>query len=232
MSESLLLSSRDQHDHVVRRELALKLDPGLILQGDLAIPPNALAVVIVPHTLRLPRDHHYNRAASDALIRRGLATLLLDCFTPAEKGSVRPAVGVTALASRLASATASLPEGTDLGVLPVGYLATTAQAGAVALLATGQARGTVGAVVVIGIPSGLDLVALADAAAPTLLIGNASSEDFARAASVQPFLALDPHRLDMIPGVHTLASGDPGPHKRAFKRAGDWFIGHLPALDP
>jgi fermentation-respiration switch protein FrsA (DUF1100 family) len=58
---------------------------GVLIDGDLTVPPDALGLVVFAHGSGSSRFSRRNRAVAAALVRAGCATLLLDLLTPAEE---------------------------------------------------------------------------------------------------------------------------------------------------
>jgi putative phosphoribosyl transferase len=81
---------------------------GVMLEGNLAIPPRASGIVLFAHGSGSSRHSPRNRAVARALNEGGLATLLVDLLTPAEEsvdeqtGQLRFDIGL--LADRLVDA--------------------------------------------------------------------------------------------------------------------------------
>jgi putative phosphoribosyl transferase len=214
--------SRDSVDPLI----SVALGPAVALRALIAVPPDASCLVVVPHIASLAHRLPYNRSATGLLNRRGIATVLLECLTIEEQGGAAPPVGARALCDRLLDATDRLTSTPDIEGLAVGYLTTTIPDAAVALRASGRRRSPVGAVVCVGVPGRAELAGAARLRVPALLIGSGSIEDYEHVVHARRVLGKSLH-FQVMPGAEVLGSGNPGPHKRAFLCAADWFDAHL-----
>ena len=97
---------------------------GVMLEGNLAIPPRASGIVLFAHGSGSSRHSPRNRAVARALNEGGLATLLVDLLTPAEEsadeqtGHLRFDIGL--LADRLVDAADWLTANEETRSLPIG----------------------------------------------------------------------------------------------------------------
>ena len=98
-----------------RAEPAGALDTGgevrvgsLGLPGSLTVPPEPLGVVVFAHGSGSSRHSPRNRAVADALVRRGLATLLFDLLTPDEEATQANVFDIELLGRRLVDVTRRL----------------------------------------------------------------------------------------------------------------------------
>ena len=195
--------------------------------ADLALPRywRPPVAVAVPHVSCSPRRTPYNRALIAALNRAGFATLLFDCFTSIEKvGSAVP-TDIGSMTQRVLAATQHLRGQPGTPDLAIGYLAT-GIASAAALCAAARLGESVGAVVSLGARGDFDEVRLECVTAPVLLIVGGNAEDLEGGVAIRERLRC-PNDLVVVPGGTSLCDGDPGPHKRAFRLAIDWFTIHL-----
>jgi putative phosphoribosyl transferase len=69
-----------------QRELPVEIPAdGVLLEGDLTIPPNARGIVVFAHGSGSGRFSPRNRAVAAVLAGSGLATLLMDLLTREEE---------------------------------------------------------------------------------------------------------------------------------------------------
>lgn len=178
----------------------------VILDGTLALPPEALGAVIFAHSSSGSRLSPRNRAAARQLNEAGFATLLVDLLTIDEEANTLRADQLddrlALLSERLLAATDQLAAWPDTADLPLGYLGVGVGTAA-ALLAAAQRPGQIGAIVSCGGLPDLACARLTAVNAPTLLV--VGGEDHAlitRSQAALPFLP-DDSALALIPGVHS-----------------------------
>lgn len=213
-------------------ELAVRIPvEGDAVDGDLAVPEGAPAIVVFAHGSGSGRHSPRNRLVAEQLRARGLGTLLMDLLTVREEqvdlrtGRLR--FDIDLLAERLVDATDWLAAQSGTADAPVGYFGASTGAAA-ALVAAAHRPGRVGAVVSRGGRPDLAGDALALVQAPTLLIvggRDATVIDLNRAAYDR--LRVD-RRLDIVAGATHLFE-EPGALEEVARLAGDWFSGHLSA---
>ncbi len=208
-------------------EEEVRMDAGGVgLTGDLALPPDAGAVVVFAHGSGSSRHSPRNRSVATALRRAGLGTLLLDLLTPTEEARRANVFDIETLALRLTDATHWLRR---RETLPIGYFG--ASTGAAAALWAAAATDTeVGAVVSRGGRPDLAGALLAGVRAPTLLIVGGRDTtvlDLNRQAQAQ--LRCE-NRLDVVPGATHLFE-EPGALEEVAGLARDWFTRYLAAPD-
>ena len=199
------------------------------LDGDLALPAEAVGVVLFAHGSGSSRHSPRNRQVAAALRQAGLATLLLDLLTTAEEELDRVTAelrfDVAMLAERLVAAVDWLLADAATAGLPVGAFGASTGAGA-ALVAAVERPGAVAAVVSRGGRPDLAGAALAQVRAPTLLVVGGNDPqvlDLNRAA-----LARLPtsSRLEVVPGATHLFE-EPGTLDQVARLAAAWFTRHL-----
>ncbi|MEU9253098.1 phosphoribosyltransferase family protein [Streptomyces sp. NPDC048270] len=195
---------------------------GVRLAGDLALPPDAGAVVVFAHGSGSSRHSPRNQAVATALRRAGLGTLLFDLLTPAEEARRANVFDIGTLARRLTEATLWLRRREPL---PVGYFG--ASTGAAAALSAAAAAGPeVGAVVSRGGRPDLAGELLAGVRAPTLLIvGGLDTTVLELNRQAQARLRCE-NRLDVVPGATHLFE-EPGALEEVSGLARDWFTRYL-----
>src|SRR5215217_3845214 len=132
-------------------EREVRLPAGAVtLKGNLGIPEDARGVVLFAHGSGSGRHSPRNRYVAEVLREAGLATLLVDLFTPEEEEvdlrTRRLRFDIGLLADRLADATDWLAQEPDTQDFRVGYFGASTGAGA-ALVAAAKRPDAVGAVV-------------------------------------------------------------------------------------
>jgi predicted alpha/beta-hydrolase family hydrolase len=205
---------------------------GATMQGDLAVPDEAQALVVFAHGSGSSRKSPRNQQVASFLHRAGLGTLLFDLLTAQEEleeqatRHLRFDIGL--LASRLISATEWLESHTTIARRPLGLFGASTGAAA-ALVAAAHFGERVGAVVSRGGRPDLAGDALADVIAPTLLIVGARDEAVLRLNRQAAAVLRCPHRIEMVAGATHLFE-EPGALERVAALAVDWFRQHLPPL--
>lgn len=197
--------------------------PPLGLEGTLALPAGARAVVAFAHGSGSSRLSPRNQRVAAALGKRGLGTLLFDLLN--EQEAVGHVFDIPLLGERLLDATRWLAERPETSELRIGYFGASTGAAA-ALVAAARGEHEVGAVVSRGGRPDLAARDLARVRAPTLLIvGGRDYEvlDLNRAA----LAALRCEKeLAIVPGATHLFE-EPGTLEAVIELAGDWFAKHL-----
>lgn len=153
---------------------------GVMLEGDLSVPPNAQGLVVFAHgsgsSRHSPRNKHVAKRLNDAQ----LGTLLLDLLTPEEEEEDARTralrFDIPLLARRLVAALGWVGTAASTSGLPVGTFGSSTGAAA-ALIAAAQLPGQVRAVVSRGGRPDLAAAALAHVRAPTLLIVGGADTD-------------------------------------------------------
>lgn len=197
------------------------------LAGDLAVPVQAVGIVVFAHGSGSSRHSRRNRAVAEVLQRSGLATLLLDLLTEDEEQvDVRTRqlrFDVALLADRLSTAVEQIRKRADVAGLPVGMFG--ASTGAAAALATAAGDDSIRAVVSRGGRPDLAGEALRRVQAPTLLIVGSLDEhvlDLNRQASLQlPAMS----RIEVVQGASHLFE-EPGALAEVARLAAGWFRDH------
>ncbi len=199
------------------------------LDGTLAIPPGARAVVLFAHGSGSSRNSPRNRFVAEVLQRVGLATLLMDLLTADEEeadaitGHLR--FDIPFLATRLVGATDWLLADPATRRLRVGYFGASTGAAA-ALVAAAERPRAVGAIVSRGGRPDLAFNALDAVRAPTLLIVGerdrvvlGMNEGALRALRAEKDLAIVPRATHLFE--------EPGALEEVARLAGDWFVRYL-----
>lgn len=203
---------------------------GVVLDGDLMIPPAARGLVIFAHGSGSSRHSRRNIAVAQALQRRGLATLLLDLLTPGEEAvdaqTAHIRFDIPLLASRLAAAVDWAAAQQDTSALPIGLFGASTGGGA-ALIAAAARPAAILAVVSRGGRPDLAGDALARVTAPTLLIVG-ERDDVVLQLNAQARAAMTANvELSIVPGATHLFE-ERGALEAVAQLAGDWFAEHLP----
>ncbi len=210
------------------RELRFPAGP-VTLEGNLAVPRNALGVVLFAHGSGSSRFSSRNRFVAAELQAAGLGTLLIDLLTPDEEEvdvhTHEFRFDIPRLAGRLVALIDHLRSDEETRELPVGLFGSSTGAGA-ALIAAAERPDAVSAVVSRGGRPDLAGEHLTRARAPTLLIVGGRDEvviDLNRRA--QRVLG-GPSKLQIVPGASHLFE-EAGKLEEVAGLARDWFVDHL-----
>jgi dienelactone hydrolase len=207
----------------------------VILDGNLAIPSGARAVVLFAHGSGSSRHSPRNRFVAQVLQAAGLATLLTDLLTLEEEradaatGHLR--FDIELLAARVVIASEWLASAQEAHDLRLGYFGASTGAGA-ALVAAARLPDLVHAIVSRGGRPDLAGDALPQVQAPTLLL--VGGRDVAVIAMNRDAMArMRAHvELEIIPGATHLFE-EPGALEAVAARSGRWLLTHvLPPAGP
>jgi dienelactone hydrolase len=206
-----------------------------VLDGSLAIPQNAIGIVVFAHGSGSGRLSPRNRFVARVLREAGLGTLLLDLLTADEDAvDVRTAeyrFDIGLLAERVVGATDWLAEVDATAQLPVGYFGASTGAGA-ALIAAARRPHRVHAVVSRGGRPDLAGDDLPRVQAPTLLIvGGADETVIGLNRQALDLLGSKEKGLHIVPGATHLFE-EPGALEEVARLAADWFGQHLGGRSP
>ena len=215
----------------VPRERAVEISVGgRRLPGRLAVPPDALGVVLFAHGSGSSRLSPRNRSVATDLERVGLGTLLFDLLDADEAADRAKVFEIGLLAERLVGATIWVAQQSECGGLPLGYFGASTGAAA-ALVAAARPASRVDAIVSRGGRPDLAAPVLGAVRAPTLLIvGGADFEvlELNRQAASQ---LRCPHRLAVVAGATHLFE-ERGALERVSRLAADWFREHFAVTRP
>lgn len=202
---------------------------GVVLEGNLGVPPSARGVVLFAHGSGSSRFSPRNRFVAEVLRRAGLGTLLIDLLTPDEEAvdeyTRRFRFDIEMLAERLVDATEWLRRHPDTRGLPVGLFGASTGGGA-ALVAAARRPDVIAAVVSRGGRPDLAGDALPHVKAPTLLIVGGRDE---------PVMELNREAMDrmqcevklaIVPGATHLFE-EPGALEEVARLATEWFTRYL-----
>ncbi len=199
------------------------------LEGDLALPPAAVGIVLFAHGSGSSRHSPRNRYVAAQLQNGGLGTLLIDLLTSEEEaidartGHLR--FDIELLAKRLVGVIDWLSTGQSTGELSVGVFGASTGGGA-ALVAAADRPHSVRAVVSRGGRPDLAGSALVRVRAPTLLIvGGNDHEVIELNRMAMSELRAETH-LEIVPGATHLFEEE-GALERVAALARAWFQQHL-----
>ncbi len=200
------------------------------LEGFLAVPDGATAIVAFAHGSGSSRFSPRNTRVAESLQARALATLLLDLLTPDEQTvderTRRLRFDIPLLARRLVGAVDWLGASARTENLALGLFGASTGAAA-ALVAAAEKPETVRAVVSRGGRPDLAGDALPRVQAPTLLIVGGDDRPVIgmnREARVRMTEAET--ELEIVPGASHLFE-EPGALDEVSRLAGEWFQTHL-----
>ena len=224
MSPSTEVSDRPVTERAVIVETAR-----VALEGDLAVPPDAIGLVIFAHGSGSSRHSSRNRYVAEELRRGKLGTLLIDLLTPDEEAvdayTRQLRFDIVMLADRLIGTMQWLQNREDTRQLPIGLFGASTGGGA-ALMAAACDPEMVRAVVSRGGRPDLAGAELGRVRAPTLLIVGGRDEvvlDLNKQAMRQ---MTAPVHLEIVPGATHLFE-EPGALERVAALARDWFVHHF-----
>jgi pimeloyl-ACP methyl ester carboxylesterase len=200
-----------------------------VLEADLVVPEKAPGVVVFAHGSGSSRSSPRNRMVAEALVQRGLGTLLVDLLTP-DEGRVDDVTrelrfDVELLAGRLVATTRALGQHDETARLPVGYFGASTGAAA-ALVAAAERPDGVAAVVSRGGRPDLARAWLDRVAAPTLLIVG-GRDDAVLELNAIAYERLRPERAFEVVDGATHLFEEPGALEEVARLAGEWFARHL-----
>jgi len=208
----------------VERELLLDIG-GVVLAGDLALPPRPRGVVIFAHGSGSSRLSPRNREVAITLNAAGLATLLFDLLTEEEARRRELVFDIPLLARRLEEVTRWAIAEPDTRRLPVGYFG--ASTGAAAALRAAAAAGeVVQAVVSRGGRPDLAADRLPYVSAATLLVVGGRDPEVLELNRRAAAMLRCPHRLIVVEGAGHLFA-EPGTLETVARFAADWFTAHM-----
>ncbi|MEX0887527.1 MAG: dienelactone hydrolase family protein [Phycisphaeraceae bacterium] len=199
------------------------------LPGSLVVPPNAAGLVAFAHGSGSSRFSVRNRYVAEVLQQANLATLLFDLLT-ADEHAVDARTGhlrfdIELLTDRLGGAVAWAGRQRAVASLPLGLFGASTGAAA-ALRCAAAMRDRVAAVVSRGGRPDLAGDALAQVAAPVLLIVGGADEPVIKLNRRAADRLRGPHELHIVEGATHLFE-EPGALEQVAERARDWFLEHL-----
>src|SRR5579885_2886744 len=196
------------------------------LEGNLAVPPDALGTVLFAHGSGSTRMSPRNVYVAQALQTVKIATLLFDLLTEDEAMDRTNVFDITLLADRLREATQWIKRDETLCHLPVGYFG--ASTGAAAALIAAVDNADVSAIVSRGGRPDLAGAALRRVTAPTLLIVG-GDDDVVLELNREAYAQMScEKRLSIVPGATHLFE-EPGTLDEVVTLACEWFTKYLGA---
>ena len=197
---------------------------GVNLPGDLAIPEQAIAVVVFAHGSGSSRRSPRNVQVAQRLQDEGLGTLAFDLLTEVEARDRGKVFDIALLASRLEGTVGWLRGEKMAGDLAIAFFGASTGAAA-ALVAAAHLAADVAAVVSRGGRPDLAGEALAAVTAPTLLIvGGADRQVLELNRQAQARMRCET-RLEIVPGATHLFE-EPGALERVAELAAAWLADH------
>ena len=199
---------------------------GVVLHGDLTLPPDPRGVVLFAHGSGSSRLSPRNRMVARRLHETGLGTLLFDLLTVREEDvdavTRQLRFDIDFLATRLLAATEWLKSRGATRPVPLGYFGASTGAAA-ALVASARRPGLVSAIVSRGGRPDLAGPLLRQVMAPTLLIvGGADPVVLRMNEAALAQLACGSKELVVVPGATHLFE-EPGALEQVAELAGRWF---------
>jgi pimeloyl-ACP methyl ester carboxylesterase len=200
------------------------------LEGTLALPQGAGALVVFAHGSGSSRLSPRNARVAEALREHRLGTLLFDLLSEEEAEDRKKVFDIPLLAERLLLATRWIGQRQETRDLPLGYFGASTGAAA-ALVAAARAEREIGAIVSRGGRPDLARSALSQVRAPTLLIVGSRDPtvlDLNQAALAE---LRCPKELAVVPGATHLFE-EPGALEEVMALASHWFADHLMVQEP
>lgn len=202
---------------------------GVVLEGDLGLPPGAQGVVLFAHGSGSGRKSSRNRYVAQVLRNAGLATLLIDLLTESEEvvdaRTAHLRFDIPLLAERLEGAAGWLRNHDATRDLPIGLFGASTGGGA-ALVAAARWPEAIAAVVSRGGRPDLAGDALPLVQAPTLMVVGGDDEPVI-ALNRQAYARMTAQRELVIVQGATHLFEEPGTLEQVAELAADWFGRHL-----
>lgn len=199
--------------------------PGVLVAGDLTIPPEPRGIVAFAHGSGSSRLSPRNRQVAQTLNDDGFATLLFDLLTAEEELDRANVFDVPLLGRRLVAATEWIRQQAEVGRLPLGYFGASTGAAA-ALTAAADLGDRVAAVVSRGGRPDLAAARLGEVLVPTLLIvGGLDAQVLELNRQAQRRLRCK-SELRVVAGATHLFE-EPGTLEAVAQLASSWFTHHL-----
>jgi len=206
-------------------EVAIELDGGPVLEGELTVPAGATGIVVFAHGSGSSRRSPRNRAVAARLSDAGHATLLFDLLTDVEEADRANVFDIPLLASRLVGASTWLARREQTRDLALSYFGASTGAAA-ALTAAAQLGERVRAVISRGGRPDL-AVGLEAVRAPTLLIVGGADPEVLTLNRLAEARLRCPTRLAVVPGATHLFE-ERGALEEVGRLALEWLRLHCP----
>lgn len=211
--------------HILSQSISIQLD-GIMLQGNLTIPENAIGMVVFSHGSGSSRLSPRNSYVAEVLQQKGLATLLFDLLTEDEDRIYDIRFNIDLLTMRLIDVTQFIQQRKDTKELPIGYFGASTGA-ASALRSAAHFEKDIKAVVSRGGRPDLALKDLHKVTAPTLLlVGGLDHVVIELNQKAYEKLSCK-KKFEIIPQATHLFE-EPGKLKEVARLSADWFATHLP----
>lgn len=207
-------------DNIDHQLIRIPIGP-VELEGDLAIPEGAKAIVVFAHGSGSSRHSPRNKFVAEELNKVGLGSLLFDLLTEEEDSVYETRFNIGLLTERLGKATEWLVKQPRVKGMKIGYFGSSTGA-ASALEAAALLGDKIGAVVSRGGRPDLAGDSLPKVKAPTLLI--VGGNDFGVIELNEGAYALlkCEKELSIVPGATHLFEEE-GALEQVAKLAADWF---------
>jgi dienelactone hydrolase len=204
------------------------------LYGDLALPAEAIGLVLFAHGSGSGRHSARNRQVAQGLQHAGIATLLFDLLTAKEEQvdlhTREHRFDIPLLTGRMQLATEWIARQDNLCRLPLGYFGASTGSAA-ALIAAARLGGRIAAVVSRGgRPDLAGPAALAAVTAPTLLIVGGDDHGVIE-LNEEAYQRLQcDKRLAIVPGATHLFE-EAGALEQVSQMASSWFAAHMAPVE-
>ena len=202
---------------------------GVVLEANCVVPANPQAVVLFLHGSGSDRFSPRNQRVAAGLQPVGLATLLIDLFTVAERrpdpGRWLGAPDLPELTARVVGVIDALASTAPLAGLPIGLFGSSSGA-ALALAAAASRPNQVHAVVSRGGRPDLVLGVLGEVCCPTLLLVGSRDLDVLELNTWAAAQLRGVHELRVVPGAGHLFA-EPGALEQVTQWSREWFLQHL-----
>ncbi len=195
---------------------------GVILEGDLRVPPDARNLVIFAHGSGSGRNSPRNIFVAKKLGKQGIATLLFDLLTEQEDLTYANRFDIPLLTKRLVEVTEWVTDRPELRELPIGYFGASTGA-ASALQAAAKLGRKVHTVVSRGgrVDLASDVLGMVEAATLLIVGGN---DFFTLTANREALAKLRCEKdLQVVKGATHLFE-EPGALEKVADLAANWFI--------
>jgi putative phosphoribosyl transferase len=197
------------------------------VEGALALPADAIGIVLFAHGSGSSRHSPRNNYVAHVLHAHRLGTLLLDLLTPEEDLDYSQRFDIPLLARRLLAATRWLQAQQQTAALPLAYFGASTGAAAALQAAAELGHGIRALVSRGGRPDLAGAQALARVQCPTLLIvGGRDSEVLELNRQAEALLRC-PCRLEVVPGATHLFE-EAGALETVAQLAAGWLRQQLP----
>jgi len=198
---------------------------GIVLEGNLIVPPDARGIVVFAHGSGSSRFSPRNNFVAEKLQSKGLATLLMDLLTQKEERvDIRTRefrFNIPLLSRRLVGVAKWIQNNENTKSFKIGYFGSSTGAAAASIEPK-----NIGAVVSRGGRTDLAKDYLSNIEAPTLLIVGSTDVVVLNLNRETLKQLKTEKKLEVIPGASHLFE-EPGTLEAVAELAGDWFKEHL-----